>query len=819
MKLFYDPWPYDPEFSPGKGSFGSKYMFVGIAPSMKRPKARFNEPFGSRSWSLLRRILSEAPPGGVYLTNLVRKPMPANKKLPKRDVRFGLQLLHREIKQVRPYRILALGTEPAKELCPGFTEMRDDHGVLFTNDHLSELVGHRVIVVPTYHFSAIGRDPFKKPLLARDLERFFELPDPEMPKFTVLNHKVPQFREGSRIYLDLETEGFDPLVGNIKSLGLGVDYSDTALMYKNPDRDLLLLLYDRIKVSGSTLVGQNFQFDLYWLTHKTDIFWDVLVEDTMLHAHNQGEKVVGLKHLSTMYTDRPGPHAFGGFDDLGYAAEDIHATKAVSAALHEKREPRHVDRMMWRAVPELVGMRYRGVYVDRPLLQDLAKQYEKEVEKQETKLVQEWGQAALQVNWNSNAEVVALFKANGIRLTEMTDSGNYTIKESVLLNLVEDFPKVQTLLDFRAVQKTLTGFFHGYLELTSPEHPFLHPDQDLRGAETGRTSMKRPNLQQVTRTGPSKLIFKSRWYRDDTGRVWNILDFLRRYGVQRTYAEIAHGRLQPAGRFGLIDLQQAELRGACLVSNDMVMCQAIRSGDPHRYAASIAFHLKPEDVPADKRKKVKGVVFGKLYGGSSAGLAKRIGIGVREVEEVDRAVFGAFKTLAQWLKDIKRFGVDNLYVEDTFGRRRDLSELMYFEGASSVARKACNTPIQALASHMAMTILTETSINCRTRDLLSAPLFGVHDSTLLDIHPDEPDWKIHEAVQDAFYSLNFTPLREMPMWEHLPIEGELVIGKGWAAVESTSDYYDREGNTYYNCGTQLPPSEVLAPGRTVLSLA
>jgi DNA polymerase-1 len=520
-----------------------------------------------------------------------------------------------------------------------------------------------------------------------------------------------------------------------------------------------------------------------------------------------------------MYTDRPGPHAFGGFNDLGYAAEDIHATKAVSSALHTKREPQHVDRMMWRAIPELVGMRYRGVYIDRPHLQELAKDFEGKVAKAEKKLVAEWGQEAAQINWNSNDAVVDLFRKNGIRLTETTDAGKYTVKESVLLGLVEDYPKVQTLLDFRAVQKTLTGFFQGYLEMTTPEHPFLHPDQDLRGAETGRTSMKRPNLQQVTRTGPSKTIFKSRWYRDDTGKVWNILDFIQRYGVQRTLREIAHGRLACAGKFGLIDLQQAELRAACLISNDMVMAQAIRSGDPHRYAASIAFHLKPEDVPADKRKKVKGVVFGKLYGGSSAGLAKRIGIGVSEVEEVDRAVFGAFKTLAAWLKQIKRFGVDNLYVEDVFGRRRDLSELMYFEGASSVARKACNTPIQALASHMAMTILTETSINCRTRGLLSAPLFGIHDSTLLDLHPDESELEIHACVQDAFYSLNYTPLKSLPMWEYLPIEGELVIGGGWAEVESTSDYYDKDNNHYFSCGTQIEPEAAVAAGRNVISLA
>ena len=74
-------------------------------------------------------------------------------------------------------------------------------------------------------------------------------------------------------------------------------------------------------------------------------------------------------------------------------------------------------------------------------------------------------------------------------------------------------------------------------------------------------------------------------------------------------------------------------------------------------------------MPADKRKKVKGVIFGKLYGGSSGGLAKRVGITKAEVEEVERAVFGTFKKLGQWLEYIKDAGVRTLESIDAFGRR------------------------------------------------------------------------------------------------------------------------------------------------------
>lgn len=315
--------------------------------------------------------------------------------------------------------------------------------------------------------------------------------------------------------------------------------------------------------------------------------------------------------------------------------------------------------------------------------------------------------------------------------------------------------------------------------------------------------MKGPNLQQVTRTGPSKTVFKSRWYRDRNGYVMAYHSFVKLYGAAATERAVEDGYLVCVGKIGLIDLAQAELRSACLISVDEEFAEAIRSGDPHRFAASIAFKMRPEDVPAPLRKKVKGVVFGKLYGGSNSGLAKRIGVGEAEVKEVDQKVFGRFKKLASWLKMIKEQGVNDLFIEDVFGRRRDLQDLMWNEGPNSVGRKACNTPIQALASHMAMTILTNTSRFLRERGLKTRTLFGIHDSTLLDIHPEDDLMAVCQCVQDGFMCLHDTPLRDMELWPFLPIEGELIIGKSWAAVESTAvDYFDKENNIFYKVSTQ-----------------
>lgn len=741
-KLQDDPW----------------YSIVGPAPSLSRPLARDNEPFGASSSAMLSKVLKEVDLP-LHLTNLVKEPCSAEKAPPAALVRRYHPRLIRELKMVNPGRILALGSTVAEVLCPGFTNLREDHGTLFFNSEIG------CVVVPTFHFAAVGKDPTKMPLFARDLWRFTTLPLPDKPAYEEILKGAPKFPKGSHVIIDIETTGLNPRECDIMSIGLIVDEQNEAfedgeieinlpMIMKAPTKEQLVQLYQNLKESSCTLIGHNFSFDLDWLIEKSGIeFWDVKVIDTMLMAHVLGEEILSLKHLTTMHTERPGSRAFGGPADYGYLAEDVLSTQELYHLLLDRGGMEaFASKLLCSVVPHTVRMRNRGVYVDRKRMAGLFPQYQEKVAANTAILN---GLAGKEVNWNSAGQVVAFLLSQGVKLTEKTDAGAYTVKETVMLKLAEKYPVAKQILDLREIQKEME-FFSSYLERTSDGHPFLHPRLQLAGTRTGRLSCTDPNVQQVKRTGPIKTVYVPRW---------------------------------PGGSIGLIDLSQAELRVAALLSGDDVFVQALLSEDVHRTIASWEFHKAPEDVTAAERKRSKAITFGLLYGGSPAGLADRAGITEEDVENILHAFYDRFKGLMKFIKDTKAMAIRKGHVKTLFGNVRDLRSIIELNGVKDATRKAINTPIQGIASYIALMILNYCAEQMYRRGMKSDMMFGVHDSALAEIYPGEEE-AVGKIVQEAFANLVNSPLSGLSLWSDLPLVGEFIIGDSWAAVESTNENYN-----------------------------
>lgn len=734
------------EARPGKGPIPADYAFVGIAPSPNRPKNRDNEPFGASSWTVLQQLL-QFTPGTAYVTNLVRTPVPPGKNPKKSELRRDQPILFDELKLVSPKRILAIGSAAAVALCPGFDSLREDHGTLFFQPDLN------AIVVPTYHFSAVRRDPTRMPMAKRDIWRFLNLPDPAPPTYRVLSEVPRQFPQGSHLFLDIETTGLDPDREQILSIGLLLEGFRVPWILPSPTQEDLIALYRSIHENGVIVVGHHLQFDLEWLMAKSGRYWDVPVEDTMLMAHCLGETSLSLKHLTTTYTDRPGSRAFGGPNDYGYLAEDVLSTGELYTLFHQRQHTPPVRALLNHLLPGTCAMRRRGVFIDRELLQTrMIPEYEAKTKDLSDLLSNLAGE---NLNWNSTNQVKDFLLDQGVVLTERTKTGGFSVKESVLLGLADHHPVCKLLLEYRDAAKQLS-FLHGYVEITSDAHPYLHPRLLLHGTKTGRLSCTDPNLQQVPRLGPVKLMFRSRW---------------------------------PGGSIGLIDLSQAELRVGALISGDRVFADALLSEDVHRTIASWVFHKPREEVTAIQRKKSKGITFGILYGGGPGGLAKKTNSDPEEVRTIFKEFFGKFEALKDWLDETKGRAIRDRVVDTPFGRIRDLSGLIQTEGEHSAQRKAVNTPIQSTASDVALCIMDYCIHQLREHEMKSRVLFGVHDSVVLEIHPGELN-RVSTIVQEAFIALSATPLSSYDLWGYLPLVGELVVGDTWAAVESTSEFYD-----------------------------
>jgi uracil-DNA glycosylase family 4 len=759
---------------PGKGEVPADIVFCGMAPSPRRPHHRRLEPFGSRSYSIVDRIReARGPTHNLYFTNLVKEPVPSGKKLGVTRIREWMPQFIREMQAVQPKRIIALGSETAAALCPGTRGLHESHGIFFENELFPG-----TWIIPTYHFSAVAHSPELSEIVGRDLQRAFDLPDPKYGEYQLIESPEvlrPLISEDRVVIIDLETADLER-ESEVLQIGFGFPSTEKAFICRAPDtrffRHLALILKEENSRQPVRLVMHNAPFDLAHLVRGSEFtFPRTPIEDTMLMAHTMGETPLNLKHLGVMYTDFPGFSAPERFSSPIYLAEDVRMTRALFLRWDQETAEifsyHPVSRGM---VPVATSIRTVGVKVDPALLAVMRN----ETVVQHAELTQELcalGEAdPLTFNWNSTAQVEGMLLQAGVPLSKRTASGaSFSVAEDVLLPLREDWPLVDLLLRYREVEKLLSGFLQPYLEIAE-KTGFLYPKLNLAGAVTGRISCSDPNLQQVPREGPLKRVFVSR--------------FLE-------------------GLLALVDFGQAELRVAAYLADDEVLASSLLSQDVHLTNAALVLEKDPSEVTDEERKFCKRITFGLLYGGSPEGIAYKGGVDVAIITSFTAKFFARFKKLARWLREQGKLAETGDSIPLPFGRKRgDLQRLRESEGSSSAYRKAVNTPIQGTASELTLFIVGrvyQSLLDARPR-MQSRVAMTIHDSLLLDIAPGELE-QVVQVVQHAFSSLWDTPLAGYPLFQILPMVGELKVGKNWATIEETNDAYAPEHS--FMCSSHL----------------
>lgn len=735
-------------------------MVIAQYPGKIRPGKQRNWPVGEGTYRVLEQA---AKPGqSVYVTNLLGSPTNRGTKEPlKREVqRYQLALLD-EIAIVRPHRILAMGDTVARLLAPGFDGLKDGHGTFYWNSDFN------CWVVPTWPMvKAFGYPPNRRSTI-RDIERFFTLGDPKYSQFQLLPTpaSLPPIPHGALITFDIETTG----LGWIESIiAIGLSWDAITYILPHPSPSDLVFLGELLESARVTLLGHNTVFDLTHLVRITKGQWPTKLHymDTMQLAYLSGEEQLGLKHLTVYYTDMPGNQSGGSFEDPQYLSEDVHSTTQLYNRFHPATQT-FASHILARLIPVTSKMRVFGMWANQEELAAVNEHYVPSYDRILEQLKEE-----ADINWNSKDQVVEVLLERGFELKEKTKTGKYSIKEDVLQRLIEyhdNDPLLVTLAEYVGLRQINNLFLKPYKEFLAEGQGYFRPRLFLTGARTGRFSMKDPNLQQVPRVGPLKRIFTSRW---------------------------------EGGKFAMVDLSGAELRVAALLANDENMAEAILSGDPHRRMASRLYRQKPEDIDAYHRKRSKAITFGLMYGGSSYGLAQRLGISTEQVDDILRIFETEFPGLMSYLKYAKNFLVPQGYVKSPFGKIRYLHDLVELGGPNNGYRKAANTPIQGTASECMGYILAVTWDRCEDRGLNSRPICLVHDSMEADIYPGE-EHQFAEIVQEAFYQLGqVSPLQNYDLFNNpLPLVGELIIGNSWAEVESTNEFYAPDTNLTYPCTT------------------
>ncbi|HQT82779.1 MAG TPA: DNA polymerase, partial [Candidatus Paceibacterota bacterium] len=208
---------------------------------------------------------------------------------------------------------------------------------------------------------------------------------------------------------------------------------------------------------------------------------------------------------------------------------------------------------------------------------------------------------------------------------------------------------------------------------------------------------------------------------------------------------IRHAFIAPKG-FSLVslDYSQIELRLAAILSGDKKLCGIFKSGrDVHTEVAAQVFHVAPEAVDQEMRRRAKVINFGILYGMGVNALRAQLGSTTAEAHRYLEEYFATFKTLAEYLESTKGFARKHGYTETLFGRRRQFPEmkssLPYVRAQAE--RMAINAPLQGTSADiikLAMVRVDEMLTKEKAQDDAHL-LLQVHDELVYEIRKERAD--------------------------------------------------------------------------------
>jgi DNA polymerase-1 len=323
-------------------------------------------------------------------------------------------------------------------------------------------------------------------------------------------------------------------------------------------------------------------------------------------------------------------------------------------------------------IPVIHKIEERGVLIDTEKLAELAKKYQAELEQIEKNIYKDAGH---EFNVSSPKQLgEVLFDELKIipEKQKKTAGGQRSTRESELEKIRDAHPIVADILEYRELKKLLSTYIENLPPLLDEEHR-LHAEFLQTGTTTGRMASQNPNLQNIP-------IHSKR------GQA------------------IRHAFIAPTG-FTLLslDYSQVELRLAAILSGDEKLCTIFKTGrDVHREVAAHVFHVAPEAVTDEMRRRAKVINFGILYGMGVNALRAQLGSTTAEAHQYLEEYFSTFKTLSEYLESTKGFARTHGYTETLFGRRRQFPEmkssLPYVRAQAE--RMAINAPLQGTQADM-----------------------------------------------------------------------------------------------------------------------
>ncbi len=408
----------------------------------------------------------------------------------------------------------------------------------------------------------------------------------------------------------------------------------------------------------------------------------------------------------------------------------------------------HIEKPL---VPIVQEMGRHGVLIDAKVLKRLATEYRADLERIEKNI---YTLAGREFNVSSPKQLgEVLFDELKIipERQKKTAGGQRSTRESELEKIRDAHPIVSDILEYRELKKLLSTYIENLPPMLDKENR-LHAEFLQTGAVTGRMASQNPGLQNIP-------------LRSERGRA------------------IRHAFVASSG-FTLVglDYSQIELRLAAILSGDQKLCTIFKNGrDVHQEVAAHVFHITPEKVDAEMRRRAKIINFGILYGMGVNALRAQLGSTTAEAHQFFEEYFSTFKTLSEYLETTKGFARKHGYTETLFGRRRQFPEmkssLPYVRAQAE--RMAINAPIQGTQADiikLAMVRVDEMLNKEHAGDAYL--LLQVHDELVYEIRTErveELSVKIKKIMESVLSSEET---------HGVPIIATMKSGPDWGAMHT-----------------------------------
>ena len=569
--------------------------------------------------------------------------------------------------------------------------------------------------------------------------------------------------------IDTETDSLDEMLAQIVGISFSVQIGEAAYIplrhegMEAPEQLDMAMVLAKLKPwledASKKKLGQHVKYDQHVFANH-GITVRGYAHDTMLQSYVlEADRPHNLTSLALRHTGRTGisyedlcgkgkgqiPFAQVAVDKAAaYSCEDSDQTLNVHQVLWPKIQANagllHIYELEMQTSEALFRIERNGVRIDAGELARQSNDLGARILQLENDAYEIAGQ---QFNLSSPKQLGEIFFDKlGMPVVKKTATGARSTDEEVLEKLAEDYPLPAKLLEHRSLSKLKGTYTDKLAQMALPTDGRVHTHYAQAVAVTGRLSSNDPNLQNIPVRTPE-------------GR------------------RVREAFVAPEGKLiASADYSQIELRIMAHLSGDEALLNAFKNGlDVHKATAAEVFGVSVDEVSSEQRRYAKVINFGLIYGMSSFGLAKNLGIETKAAAAYIDKYFQRYPGVKRYMDQTVELAHAQGYVETVFGRRLVLPEINGGNGPRKKAaeRAAINAPMQGTAADLIKKAMVAVQAKLDAEKPEVLVIMQVHDELVFELPESAKEWVQAEipAIMAGVADLS------------VPLLAEIGFGNNW----------------------------------------